>query len=345
MEDKDGAAHTNKLRERTLALLDAHCLPATPENYAFWFAYAGERHPEINRAVDGLIRRGRPLTEDGLALLYAQASSSDNNVRQLSSQVASGLDVLLDLITRANGNVREFGTSLEIADRQLGGDRAGLDVEALTGLLLEACRHTLLRNARIEQQLEEAQRQITSLQENVVSLSQDASTDALTGLLNRRAFDTALSMLVDEAQRSGSSLSLVIGDLDGFKLFNDTYGHQLGDQVLKFTASAMTSLAREGDVICRYGGEEFALLFPGTDLEAAVQLAERIRAAIRKRVIVKRGTGEKIGRVSMSFGVAQLARDGSSDSLIRAADQRLYAAKQAGRNRVIPAASGQPVLR
>jgi diguanylate cyclase len=194
----------------------------------------------------------------------------------------------------------------------------------------------MLRNAQIEQQLEASRRKVAVLQEEVVSLGREATTDVLTGLMNRRAFDSELAKLAEDARRTGVPLSLILGDLDGFKQFNDTHGHQLGDQVLKFTGQTMQSLARDGDVMCRYGGEEFALLLPGTDLQAATHVAERLRKAIHEKVITKRGTGERLGRVSMSFGVAQFARDGSGEMLVRVADQRLYASKQSGRNRVTP---------
>ncbi len=327
------------LRNRALSHLDAHGIAATPENYAFWFAYAEGRCPELNRAVDGLIAQGRPITVDGLADAYARFSASaaaGEPLRRVDQDVASGLDTLLQLLGEMAGNVRDFGASLQMADRKLAGDRTGPDVQALTGLLLEACRRSMLRNAQIEQQLEASRRKVAVLQEEVVSLGREATTDVLTGLMNRRAFDSELAKLAEDARRTGVPLSLILGDLDGFKQFNDTHGHQLGDQVLKFTGQTMQSLARDGDVMCRYGGEEFALLLPGTDLQAATHVAERLRKAIHEKVITKRGTGERLGRVSMSFGVAQFTRDGSGEMLVRVADQRLYASKQSGRNRVTP---------
>jgi diguanylate cyclase len=208
------------LRSRALAHLDAHGIAATPENYAFWFAYAEGRCPELNRAVDGLIAQGRPVTVDGLADAYARFSASaaaGEPSRRHDHEVSNGLDTLLQLLSEMTGNVREFGASLQMADRKLAGDRTGLDVQALTGLLLEACRRSLLRNAQIEQQLEVSRRKVAVLQEEVVSLGREATTDALTGLRNRRAFDNDLAKLVDDARRQGEPLSLILGISTGSK--------------------------------------------------------------------------------------------------------------------------------
>jgi hypothetical protein len=118
---------------------------------------------------------------DGLGDVYeglAAAGPAGEPLRRLGDEVASGLDALLQHLSEMTGSVREFGASLQMADRKLAGDRTGLDLQALTGLLLEACRRSLLRNAKIEQQLEVSRRKVAVLQEEVVSLGREATTDA-----------------------------------------------------------------------------------------------------------------------------------------------------------------------
>jgi diguanylate cyclase len=118
-------------------------------------------------------------------------------------------------------------------------------------------------------------------------------------------------------------------------MFNDTWGHQTGDQVLRLVAMTLKSNIKGKDIAARYGGEEFAAVLPSTDLEGAVIVADNIRKAIQAKELLKRSTNEKLGRITASFGVALFRRGDTSASLIERADRCLYAAKHAGRNRVL----------
>jgi diguanylate cyclase len=124
-------------------------------------------------------------------------------------------------------------------------------------------------------------------------------------------------------------------DVDHFKKFNDTYGHLTGDQVLRLTALAVKQNVKGKDVAARYGGEEFVVALPNTPLQAAITVADHIRRAVMTKELVKRSTGEKLGRVTISIGAAALHPNDTAMTLIERADQCLYAAKRAGRNRVI----------
>lgn len=159
-----------------------------------------------------------------------------------------------------------------------------------------------------------------------------ATTDALTGLPNRRQLMFAMDTEVRRAERSGRPLALALLDVDHFKTVNDTHGHPAGDEVLRCVADELRKVTRGGDVLGRFGGEEFAVLMPETSLDQARQAGERLRAAIAKRTIhYPDGT---IGRVTVSAGVALLAGEEGCDLLISRADTALYEAKADGRNLV-----------
>ncbi len=163
----------------------------------------------------------------------------------------------------------------------------------------------------------------------------EASTrDGLTGLANRRHLDERLAAEVAFARRHGAPLAIAIADVDHFKRVNDTYGHPAGDAVLRSVAKTLGQVVREEDVVGRYGGEEFLVVFRATELVRAMTAAGRLRAAIEATAIPVAG-GPSIG-ITASFGVASLACCTSPevDVLVRRADARLYAAKNAGRNRV-----------
>lgn len=167
----------------------------------------------------------------------------------------------------------------------------------------------------------------------IEEINRRARTDALTGLANRQQFEERLSRIVMETNRFGGSCTLVMADIDRFKHVNDTYGHQVGDEVLKRVAAALQAEVRNVDMCARYGGEEIALLLPQTDLAGGSQLAERLRTAVGGRPFI---IGGREVHVTVSLGLATYpegARD--RDELFSAADRALYAAKRAGRNRVV----------
>jgi len=176
-------------------------------------------------------------------------------------------------------------------------------------------------------------RTIRELEESRQQLAEQATTDSLTGLKNRRALIDHGERFVALAKRQGNELALLLLDLDRFKEVNDTYGHAVGDQVLVEMSKALTRLTRDADLVGRIGGEEFAVFLPGTDPAGAAHLAERIRAVVRSSTWVTDQSGLQ---TSVSIGVSSFAGDGCRDlaSLLEVADRRLYRAKELGRDRV-----------
>jgi diguanylate cyclase (GGDEF)-like protein len=163
-------------------------------------------------------------------------------------------------------------------------------------------------------------------------VASQAATDGLTGLANRRSFDDELALEWRRAERVGDSLALIFADLDNFKSVNDRFGHQAGDAVLRRVAVILDSGGRQVDLAARYGGEEFAVLAPGTDLEGATKLAERLRSELEATTVTL-PDGREI-QVTSSFGVAVKGNLDGPEDLVAAADEALYDAKRNGKNRV-----------
>ena len=172
------------------------------------------------------------------------------------------------------------------------------------------------------------------LEKSLKKLEEVAATDPLTGLYNRRHFGRVLEQLFSEAQRYDTDLTCIMIDLDGYKQLNDTYGHQIGDQLLVVASKVISANMRKMDVAARYGGDEFVLLLPRASVEESAGVAQRIRDEFRQAsaILLRRNEG-----VSMSIGVASTKCDtpAGTEQLIAAADAALYRAKAAGRNRVV----------
>lgn len=191
----------------------------------------------------------------------------------------------------------------------------------------------------LEQQLADASRQLEEANEKLIeqqrefqtltrSLQQQADHDGLTGLYNRQKFNALCAAEIARGKRYGTPLALIMFDIDRFKNVNDTYGHLVGDEVLIETARTVEARMRELDTLARWGGEEFMILAPHTDLDHALNLAEQVRSVIDEHVF------PTVGRMTCSLGVSALAQHDTVDRLIYRADAALYLAKRNGRNRV-----------
>ncbi len=233
---------------------------------------------------------------------------------------------MLLVATQMDGNVERHTEQLtEINDglKEITGNDASL-VIGVTTRLIEA-------NAHLQTELHQARQQIADKQRDLETFANQARIDTLTGLNNRRMFDSELSRQFAQRQRQGTTFSLLMIDIDHFKRFNDRYGHLAGDLVLRSVAQVMTNTLRDMDLVCRYGGEEFAVICSGSRLPQSAAAARRVCLAIEQHsLVLKNGPV----RVTVSIGVAEVAGQEIDLDLIERADKALYAAKKAGRNQV-----------
>ena len=190
------------------------------------------------------------------------------------------------------------------------------------------------RNAReLRNRLQQAQERAEALREQLGQAEIAAQVDALTGVANRRRLDAFLDDKVRQSHKEASPLCVVMADIDHFKKINDGFGHQAGDAVIRQFADLLSQGVRSTDLVARYGGEEFALVLPRTASGNAFQLAEAIRRSLQQIEIEDAATGKRIGRVTASFGIAEIHEDETAVNLVRRADRKLYESKRKGRNR------------
>ncbi len=181
--------------------------------------------------------------------------------------------------------------------------------------------------------------EITALKQEVEQLAELVSTDTLTGLYNYRYFSSVIMQELERSQRTGQATTLIMLDADHFKKVNDTWGHEIGNQALKLIASCIKNNIRKIDIACRYGGEEFAVILPSTDIVTSIQVAERIRSAVESSLLEidgKEGETESIS-LTISLGISSYSNFQSEydwHQLVEQADNELYQAKQQGRNRI-----------
>jgi diguanylate cyclase (GGDEF)-like protein len=259
--------------------------------------------------------------------------------RSLKDALQELRDILLGLVTRVRRAAREDALGAQAMADELAALSAAAGHMTLAELKAQV-RHSA---EAIGQQLEAQQarrtgefkhlsQQVQTMRAELTKATVEARRDPLTGLDNRKVLDESLERYVTLSEAAGEPLCAIMLDLDHFKAVNDTYGHQGGDAVLKSTAGILIrSYLRKGDLLVRYGGEEFCVLLPSTHAKDAVRLTENVLEALRRRPVPFNG---KSIQVTASAGVAELRDAEPGESLVHRADEALYAAKQAGRDRV-----------
>ncbi len=180
--------------------------------------------------------------------------------------------------------------------------------------------------------------QVAELEAKVALLQQQVTRDPLTGLLNRRGFDNAMKREMGRAERSKKPFCFASLDLDHFKEVNDTYGHGIGDQVLRELGELLLKDCRDMDTVARVGGEEFGIILSETSIEGAYQYIERLRQKIADTLVIRLGRNKKV-RCTASFGVGQFTPKQPIEKLLEKVDDALYTAKAAGRNQVAVAST------
>lgn len=311
---------------------------ATPRNYEIWYAYASGCHPALNQQVNATLKAKGTIAEADLVQIYENYLSPTRLTERIDlvgSQVKGEIDQVMAMIDAAVGSASSYTESLAGATEQLvrSKDRDGL--RAIVETLVQTTKTMEISNRHLEERLNASKQEINDLQENLEAVRTESLTDPLTQLANRKFFDITLEKAVAEALETNEALSLLLTDIDHFKTFNDNFGHLTGDQVLRLVAMSVKHNVKGKDTTARYGGEEFAVILPNTILRAAVTVAEHIRRAVMAKELMKRSTGEHLGRMTISIGVATLRNGDTGQSLIERADTCLYAAKRHGRNRVI----------
>ena len=338
--------------ERTLAFAEvaiqqirALRQPATPRNFEIWYQYATGYFPELNRSINETLARKGTLAEadiDQIYNTYLSPSRVSDRLDALGTHMAGEIKDVLDVLDSAAGSASSYSATLADAGEKLkdasdavqNGRGAGA-LQALIERLTAAAKAMETSNSKLEARLLASRGEIEQLRHNLAAVRNESLTDPLTTLANRQYFDAELRKFVIESRAANEPLALLMSDVDNFKAFNDQFGHLTGDQVLRLVAGAVKQNLKGHDVAARYGGEEFAVALPRTGLRSAIMLAEHIRRSVMTRELMKRSSGERLGRVTISIGVAQLQPSDTPQSLIERADQCLYAAKRGGRNQVV----------
>ena len=341
--------------ERTLAFAEvalqqirALGQSASPRNFEIWYHYATGYNPPLNQTINEALAKKGVLNDADLDQIYdtyIAASRIGERIDTVGARVLDEIKQGMATIDAAAGSATDYSKRLNLATESLAQANDGEALRTVIEHLVQGAKEMELNNKKLEASLASSRQEIETLQQNLEAVRVESLTDPLTTLANRKYFDNALAKGITEAQEKNEPLALLMADIDHFKGFNDRYGHLTGDQVLRLVALSVKQNVKGRDVAARYGGEEFVVALPSTSLQSAITVADQIRRAVMTKELMKRSSGERLGRVTISIGVAVVRPSDTPALLIERADKCLYAAKRHGRNRVIcevdPEASDQ----
>ena len=329
---------TFEIAQRALELMKAYGSGAYPRSYEVWYTYVSGSKPLMNDAIKQMTAKQGNLSDGDIDSLY-EAHLGNNHFTDEAERTGQSVLVeikqVMEMLDLALGSTTKYGQSLEAFSKDLDGpanrDRVREVLESLVG----ATRDVSETNQTLEARLKETRNEIETLRETLEAVRVESLTDPLTGISNRKHFEEMLVKAIEHAGSHKQPLALIIIDIDHFKRFNDTYGHLTGDQVLRLVGVTMRERVRSKATLARFGGEEFGVILPETSLDSARATAEQVRENVMSRELVKRSTGESLGKVTISLGIATFRKGDTAISLLERADQCMYAAKRGGRNRTV----------
>jgi diguanylate cyclase len=330
---KAATQYARDIAIQSIELLLAHDLLPTPLNYAVSYEYLQGNLAELKRLLDNHMLAGRALDNILLQDLYDKyiATERHKEFQGLRNNLQDLLQALLHTISETNSNSIDYQRELESSMEKLDQDQDQDALQAIAADMIAATVAANTQNGKLQAHLATAQSETEQLRAELEAQRREAMIDPLTGLFNRRAMDIHLNELW---QTESECLSILVMDIDHFKLINDSYGHAIGDIVIRNVAEAMRKCIRGEDIAIRYGGEEFLVLLPNTPLEGAITVAESIRKRIEALRLVRKTDNFVLAPFTISLGVAERHGDDDRDSLFERADKALYHSKSSGRNRV-----------
>lgn len=324
--------------QAALALMaDANIAP-TPDHFELFYSYTAGEKTYAGDEIGKMLSSGKSFTAVILHGLHQRASRDAQTqiaMTTVGMELADVLKSVLDNIEAAGREAETYGQTLSAASGQMGSATSPAAMQNLVKDLIGATQTMQARTGLLEAELERSSLEAAKLKTQLDITRKESLTDPLTEVHNRKAFDCEIFNAVVRANKLHEPLSLLMCDIDQFKLFNDTWGHQTGDHVLRLVAACLSQNVKGRDTVARYGGEEFAVILRQTALEDALSLAEQIRKTVERKKLVKRSTSDILGTITISVGVAEFAPGETEADFIGRADRSLYAAKHAGRNQVI----------
>lgn len=332
MQDKAASAELLRL---ILQKISGHPAALNPATYAVWYEFLAGINPPLTAAMNKLLAENGLLTTELAQNFFDQYVSEGNPQAQNSfrQNMQKLLDNLAKFAESTGTETDRFSAGLQKYGETL---NKGIDAPSLKNLVGEIMHDTQSMRSSVDTlqgKLLESKDEVEKLQLELQNARNEALSDPMTGVFNRRGFEAQMKKLQANPEMKGHRVCFMMVDIDFFKKVNDTYGHLFGDKVIRGIANALKARVKGQDTVARMGGEEFAVILPDTPIQGAYALAEQIRQSIANSKIRRLDKQENVEGITISIGIADCAIEGDWNDALGRADEALYASKTQGRNR------------
>lgn len=334
LEERNKAGEYLRL---ALAYIAKYNLPANPVNYTVWYEYVAGKNMKLKKAIDESLDADRHLSADSVETLYQKFVADGDRIviSKMLTKIALMLRDITGHVLETEGDLAGHGKNLSDLSDQISEAQDFKEIKKIVDQMLIETKELVDSGKRLQTRMKISSDDLKQLQQELEKSQQEAQTDALTTLLNKRGFEKRFELERIRAKQNETTFSLIMIDIDHFKKINDSYGHLVGDSLLKSIAAILKNQIRKNDIAVRYGGEEFLLLLPETGLEGAKAASQKIRDALVTKEWKLKETGESMGKVTVSMGIALYRLSEPEDALLKRADDALYLAKKNGRDQIV----------
>lgn len=331
----------NEYLRLTVAMLGRLQLAPDPSNFALIHEYVIGTNSQLMAEIDTELTKVGTLPDATAKALHRRFiwDAERQNVEAALQQMRKLVGETLLSIHQVENQADHQAEAIESHSKQLNETLPVQEVKKIISAVIDDTRLMVQNTQDLKFMLNDTRNEVEKLRLELETARREAITDTLTGLSNRRAFESAITKLTDYSREHQTPLSILIIDIDFFKKINDEHGHLVGDKVLRSLANLLSANIKGKDLVARIGGEEFAILLSDTELENAKKVAEALRILVEKTNFKRIDNGRALGRISISIGVTSYRMGEFYESFWGRADQALYLAKQSGRNRVISQAA------
>ncbi|MFH2057426.1 MAG: GGDEF domain-containing protein [Pseudomonadota bacterium] len=314
-----------------------HNLPADPINYTVWYEYASGKNAKLKKAIDFSVETKKPLNKSMIEELYQKYVIDGDRliIGKLLTKISLMLKDITSHVSETEGDLAGSGKNLEVLSDQIAQANDYSDIKVIVDQMIEETRNLVKSGKRLQNRMKISSEDLKQLNQELEKSQQEAQTDTLTALMNRRGLEKNFEIERIRAKQNDAPFSIIMLDIDHFKTVNDRFGHLVGDSFLKGLAMLLKSHLRRNDIASRYGGEEFLLLLPETEIEGAKAVGQKIQKTLSIKEWKLKETGETIGKITVSMGIAQYRLNELEKDLIKRADDALYLAKKNGRDMIL----------